>query len=78
MPPSPSLRASPGRERTKNVHKRGDILENSLSYKPKDDELMLFANIQNGEEEKESFLLQSSDDFDESLSNLFFKFEFNF
>jgi hypothetical protein len=76
MPPSPSLRASPGRERTKDVHKRG--LEHSLSYKPKDDDLMLFTDIQNGEKEKESFLLQSSDDFDESLSNLFFKLEFNF
>lgn len=68
MPPSPSLRASPGRERTKEARNRGRSLEHGLSYKPKDDDLLLFSDIQNGEKEKESFLLQSSDDFDESLS----------
>ncbi|KAJ4819012.1 RUN/FYVE domain protein [Rhynchospora pubera] len=76
MPPSPSLRVSPGRERTKEVHKRGRSLEHGLSYKPKDDDLLLFADIQSGEKEKESFLLQSSDDFDDSLNKLRFFSEF--
>ncbi|XP_078157567.1 RUN/FYVE domain protein [Carex rostrata] len=69
MPPSPSLRASPGRERTKEAHKRGRSLEHTLTYRAKDDDLLLFADIQNGEKEKECFLLQS-DDFDESLNKL--------
>ncbi|KAJ3701715.1 hypothetical protein LUZ61_005420 [Rhynchospora tenuis] len=76
MPPSPSLRVSPGRERTKEVHKRGRSLEHGLSHKPKDDDLLLFADIQSGEKEKESFLLQSSDDFDDSLNKLRFFSEF--
>ncbi|KAJ3671693.1 hypothetical protein LUZ60_007772 [Juncus effusus] len=81
MPPSPSLRTSPGRERQKeSTHKRGRSLEHGLSRnnsnniinnnKSRDDDLALFSAMQDSEREKESFLLQSSDDFDESLNKL--------
>ncbi|XP_020253393.1 uncharacterized protein LOC109830528 isoform X2 [Asparagus officinalis] len=69
MPPSPALRCSPGWEhRTENTHKRGHSLEGGLRLKAKDDDLALFNDMQN--KEKETFLLHTVDDFDDSLSKL--------
>ncbi|ONK57969.1 uncharacterized protein A4U43_C09F6290 [Asparagus officinalis] len=69
MPPSPSLRCSPGRERRmENTHKRGRSFEIGLTLKAKDDDLALFSDMQN--KEREGFLLHTTDDFDDSLSKL--------
>lgn len=66
MPPSPALRISPARELRTEIHKRGRSLEGGLLLKDKDDDLALFNDMQN--RERENFLLQSTDDFDDSLS----------
>jgi len=69
MPPSPSLRCSPGREhRMENTHKRGHSFESGLTLRAKDDDLTLFNDMQN--RERESFLLHTADDFDDSLCNV--------
>ncbi|XP_073013504.1 uncharacterized protein [Typha latifolia] len=69
MPPSPSLRYSPARERVEeSIHKRGRSFESVLHRKAKDDDLSLFTDIKN--HERDSFLLQTSDDIDESISQL--------
>ncbi|KAF0888681.1 hypothetical protein E2562_016478 [Oryza meyeriana var. granulata] len=65
MPPSPSTRRSPSRE---TFLKRVNSFGNALPAKPKDDELTLFADMQ--KIENENFLLESSEDFDESISKL--------
>lgn len=62
MPPSPSPRRSPSRE---SFHKRVNSFGNALPAKPKDDELTLFTDMQNIE--RENFLLEPSEDFDESI-----------
>lgn len=67
MPPSPSRRRSPSRETS---HKRINSSGNALPSKPKDDELILFADMQ--KTEIENFLLEPSEDFDESISKLSF------
>lgn len=71
MPPSPALRYSPGREMRASNHKRGRSLESGLLFKEKDDDLALFNEMQT--KEKESFLLQSSDDMDDTLCNLLYR-----
>lgn len=70
MPSSPALlRISPGRL-TKidnhHHHKRGRSLEGGLLMREKDDDLALFDEMQN--KERDDFLLHSTDDFDDSLS----------
>ncbi|XP_020239271.1 uncharacterized protein LOC109818219 [Cajanus cajan] len=66
MPPSPALRYSPGREPRADGHKRGRSLESGLLFREKDDDLALFNEMQT--REKDSFLLQASDDLEESFS----------
>lgn len=69
MPPSPSLRCSPRRERgIENSHKRGNSFESGLPLKAKDDDLALFNDMQNNEQD--NFLLHTSDDFEDSISKL--------
>ncbi|KAL5760105.1 hypothetical protein ACOSQ2_018943 [Xanthoceras sorbifolium] len=66
MPPSPALKCSPGRELRGDNHKRGRSFESGLLFREKDDNLALFNEMQT--KEKESFLLQSSDDFEDTFS----------
>lgn len=69
MPPLPALRCSPGREhKIGNSHKRGRSFEGGLTLRPKDDDLLLFNEVQS--QEKDNFLLHTSDDFEDSLSKL--------
>lgn len=63
MPPSPAMRISPGRELKADNHKRGRSLESGILFREKDDDLDLFNDVQ--KKEKENFLLQSNDDFDD-------------
>ncbi|XP_062202765.1 uncharacterized protein LOC133905072 isoform X2 [Phragmites australis] len=63
MPPSP--RRSPARE---TYHKRANSFGSVLPAKPKDDELSLFSDMQ--KVERENFLLEPSEDFDESIAKL--------
>ncbi|XP_058093893.1 uncharacterized protein LOC131239953 isoform X2 [Magnolia sinica] len=65
MPPSPVLRFSPVRELRRENHKRGHSFESGLHLKEKDDDLTLFNDMQN--RERDNFLLQPVEDFDESL-----------
>lgn len=67
MPPSPALKCSPGRELRGETHKRGRSFESGLLGKEKDDDLALFNEMQT--KEKESFLLQSSDDLEDLFCN---------
>ncbi|KAG9446652.1 hypothetical protein H6P81_012780 [Aristolochia fimbriata] len=62
MPPSPAFRFSP---RELN-HKRGRSLESGLHLKQKDDDLALFSDMQS--REKDSFLLHSSENIEDSFS----------
>jgi hypothetical protein len=64
MPPSPSSRRSPARE---TYHRRTNSYGFVLPAKQNDDELMLFSDMQ--KVERENFLLEPSDDFDESIGN---------
>ncbi|KAJ4974044.1 hypothetical protein NE237_007218 [Protea cynaroides] len=66
MPPSPALRCSPGRELRSENHKRGNSLESVLILREKDDDLALFNEMQN--KERDNFLLDMSDDLDDSFS----------
>ncbi|KAG4376991.1 hypothetical protein AAZX31_18G008900 [Glycine max] len=66
MPPSPALRYSPGREPRADGHKRGRSLESGLLFREKGDDLALFNEMQS--REKDSFLLQSSDDLEDSFT----------
>lgn len=67
MPPSPALKCSPGKELRGENHKRGRSFESGLLLREKDDDLALFNEMQT--KEKESFLLQSSDDFEDTFCN---------
>lgn len=67
MPPSPALRYSPGRELRGENHKRWRSLESGLNVQEKDDDLALFNEMQS--KERENFLLQSSDDAEDSFCN---------
>jgi hypothetical protein len=64
MPPSPSRRRSPSNETS---HKRVNSFGNALPAKAKDDDLTLFTDMQ--KTEIENFLLEPSEDFDESICN---------
>lgn len=68
MPPSPALGCSPGRGPKVSNHKRGQSFEGGLLFREKDDDLALFNEMQN--RERENFLLQSSDDLDDSFCNI--------
>ena len=68
MPPSPSLRCSPGREPRANNHKRGHSFEGGLLFREKDDDLALFSEMQT--RERDNFLLQSSDDLETTFCNI--------
>ncbi|XVE95483.1 hypothetical protein REPUB_Repub02eG0101400 [Reevesia pubescens] len=65
MLPSPALRYYPGRELRGENHKRRRSFESGLIVKEKDDDLALFNEMQS--KERENFLLQSSDDFEDSF-----------
>ncbi|XP_021809619.1 uncharacterized protein LOC110753116 isoform X2 [Prunus avium] len=66
MPPSPAMRCSPGREPRGNHHRRGRSFESGSFLKEKDEDLALFNEMQT--REKEDFLLQSSDDLEDTFS----------
>ncbi|XP_065873579.1 uncharacterized protein [Euphorbia lathyris] len=66
MPPSPALRYSPGREHRAENHKRGRSFEGAVLLREKDDDLALFNEMQS--KERETFLLQSSDDLEDTFS----------
>lgn len=66
MPPSPSLRRSPGRELKADNHKRGHSLEGGILFKENEEDLALFNEVQN--RERDNFLLHSSDDFEDTFS----------
>ncbi|KAI8526893.1 hypothetical protein RHMOL_Rhmol12G0034300 [Rhododendron molle] len=66
MPPSPARRSSPGRELRGDNHKRGRSLEPRILVRERDDDLALFNEMQT--RERESFLLKSNDDFEDTFS----------
>ncbi|CAL9216484.1 unnamed protein product [Arabidopsis halleri] len=66
MPPSPALRCSPGRELPGKKHRRGHSIEYGILFRDKDDDLALFSEMQ--DKERDSFLLQSSDDLEDVFS----------
>lgn len=61
MPPPPVMRVSPGRELKAEYHKRGRSLE--ALYRHKEDDLALFNEVR--DKERDDFLLQSNDNFDD-------------
>ncbi|XP_059633569.1 uncharacterized protein LOC132276244 [Cornus florida] len=63
MSPSPVMRCSPGRELRAENHKRGQSLEGGILFKEKADDLALFNEMQT--KERDNFLLQSNDDFED-------------
>ncbi|KAL6905862.1 hypothetical protein ACP4OV_003463 [Aristida adscensionis] len=64
MPPSPSIWRSP-----KEIsHRRGHSFGSILPAKSMDDELLLFTDMQ--KHERDNFLLEPAEDFDESISKL--------
>lgn len=63
MPASPAMRCSPGREVRGGGHKRGCSLESGIVFKERDDDLALFNEVQS--KERDNFLLQSNDDFED-------------
>ncbi|KAF8769071.1 hypothetical protein HU200_006962 [Digitaria exilis] len=67
MPPSPSPRRSrsPAQE---TYHKRANSFGSVVPAKQKDDELPLFSDMQ--KVERENFLLEGSEDFDDSIAKL--------
>lgn len=67
MPPSPAMRRSPGRELKAENHKRGRSLESAIAFREKDDDLALFNEVQS--RERENFLLDTKDDFDDICCN---------
>ncbi|KAI5406271.1 uncharacterized protein LOC127083081 [Lathyrus oleraceus] len=66
MPPSPAMRYSPGREARGDGHKRRHSLESGILFRGNDDDLALFNEMQT--RERDSFLLQSSDDLEDSFA----------
>lgn len=74
MPPSPSLRCSPGREPRGNPHRRGRSFESGVFLKDKDEDLALFNEMQT--REKEDFLLPSSDDLEDTFCKMPFLISF--
>lgn len=74
MPPSPAMRCSPGREPRADNHKRGRSLESGVPLKQRDDDLALFNEVQN--RERDNFLLQGDDDFEDIFGNILCLFGF--
>lgn len=74
MPPSPAMRCSPGREPRGNHHRRGRSFESGIFLKEKDEDLALFNEMQT--REKEDFLLQSSDDLEDTFGKMTFIYDF--
>lgn len=66
MPPSPVMRVSPGRGLKVENHRRGRSLESGIVYRHKEDDLALFNEVRN--KERDGFLLQSNDNFDDFFS----------
>ncbi|XP_052186392.1 flocculation protein FLO11-like isoform X2 [Diospyros lotus] len=66
MPPSPAMRASPGRELRGNNHKRRHSLEGGILLRGKEDDLALFHDMQT--RERDNFLLQSNEEFEDTFS----------
>lgn len=66
MPPSPAMRCFPGSELRAENHKRGRSLESGIHLREKDDDLALFNEVQT--RERDNFLLQSNDDFEDLFS----------
>ncbi|CAA0833147.1 Unknown protein [Striga hermonthica] len=66
MPPSPTTRISPRRDLRAENHKRRHSIESGISHQDKEDDLALFNEAQ--DKEKESFLLDSNDNFDDIFS----------
>lgn len=64
---SSSMRCSSKRDFRLQNHKRGHSFDSGLTIKLKEDDLVLFSDMQM--RESENFLLNSSDDFDDSLGN---------
>ncbi|KAM0003610.1 hypothetical protein Hdeb2414_s0033g00719431 [Helianthus debilis subsp. tardiflorus] len=60
---SPAMRRSPGREARGGGHKRGCSLESGMVFKERDDDLALFNEVQS--KERDGFLLQDDDDFED-------------
>ncbi|KAI7748722.1 hypothetical protein M8C21_022262 [Ambrosia artemisiifolia] len=67
MPPSPAIRCSPGREPRGDKHKRGRSLESVILVKQRDDDLALFNEVQS--KERDNFLLEAGDDFEDIFAN---------
>ncbi|KAK9074623.1 hypothetical protein SSX86_007221 [Deinandra increscens subsp. villosa] len=67
MPPSPAIRRSPGREPRADGHKRGRSFESGMSIKQRDDDLALFNEVQS--RERDDFLLQADDDFEDIFTS---------
>ncbi|KAL3649863.1 hypothetical protein CASFOL_006266 [Castilleja foliolosa] len=67
MPPVPAMRISPQRDLKAENHKRGRSLESGFLFRDKDDDLALFNEVQS--KERDNFLLQSNDDFDDIFSS---------
>ncbi|KAG6398737.1 hypothetical protein SASPL_140206 [Salvia splendens] len=63
MPPSPVMRVSPGRGLKVENHRRGRSLKSGIVYRHKEDDLTLFNDVRN--RERDGFLLQSNDNFDD-------------
>ncbi|KAL8249951.1 hypothetical protein R6Q59_006819 [Mikania micrantha] len=68
MPPSPAMRCSPGREPRADNHKRGRSFESRVPLKQRDDDLALFNEVQSSRE-KDNFLLQANDDFEDIFTS---------
>ncbi|CAK8537545.1 unnamed protein product [Lathyrus sativus] len=66
MPPSPAMRYSLGKEARGDGRKRRHSLESGILLRGKDDDLALFNEMQT--RERDSFLLQSSDDLEDSFA----------
>ncbi|CAA6667819.1 unnamed protein product [Spirodela intermedia] len=71
---SSSMRSSSKRDFRLQNHKRGHSFDSGLTIKLKEDDLVLFSDMQM--RESENFLLNSSDDFDDSLAKLKYSSDF--
>ncbi|KAL9992512.1 hypothetical protein Hdeb2414_s0018g00536671 [Helianthus debilis subsp. tardiflorus] len=67
MPLSLAMRCSPGREPRGDNHKKGRSLESVIPLKQIDDDLALFNKVQR--RERENFLLEASDDFEDIFAS---------
>ncbi|CAN8291137.1 unnamed protein product [Cochlearia groenlandica] len=66
MPPSPSLRCSPGKEIPGKQHRRGHSIEYGILYRDKDEDLALFSELQ--DKERDDFLLHPSHGLEDAFS----------